>query len=156
MMLAIVLRLSLLVSLAVGAEDSWWKIIPEELRLVFSLVIFLVNLLVLAFFLYLAGLIVVGKKRALLTDAFTISLLGTILSTLILMFIPYRLIALILCIVIWLLLVKRLYETSWFGATAVSIMAIIIFLAVTILLASFFAILYVFEQFLLFTVFMIS
>lgn len=155
-MLTIVLQLLLLVSLTVGANDSWWKMIPEELRLVFSLVIFLVNLLVLAFFLYLAGLIVVGKKRALLTDAFTISLLGTILSTLFLMFIPYRLMALILCIVVWLLLVRRLYETSWLGAIAVSILAVMIFLAVTVLLALFFAILFVFEQFLLFTVFMIS
>jgi len=65
-------------SLIADAEGSWWRMIPEELRLVFSLVVFFVNLLVLAVVLYLAGLVVVGKKRALLTDAFIISFLGTV------------------------------------------------------------------------------
>ncbi|MGC9345335.1 MAG: hypothetical protein ACP5ER_00890 [Candidatus Bathyarchaeales archaeon] len=140
-------RLMLLRSLSVGTRGSLWEIIIEELgkelALIFSLALFFVNLLVLAVVLYLSGLIVVGKKRALLTDAFMISFLGTILSTLFLMFIPYRWIALVLSIVIWLLLIKRLYETGWLGSIAVGILAIIIFLVITILLALIFGILYI-------------
>jgi len=127
--------------------------IPEELRLIFSLAIFFVNLLVLAVVLYLAGLVVVGKKRALLADAFIISLLGTVVSTLLLMVIPNRVGALVISIVVWLLLIRRLYETGLLGATAVGIFAMIIFLAVTVLLALFFGILYtVSELFLSFAI----
>jgi len=79
-------------SLHLIARKSWWAIIPHEIRSVFVLVLFFVDLLVLTFVLYLAGLIVVGKKRTLWTDAFIISLLGTALSTLLLMFVPYPLI----------------------------------------------------------------
>jgi hypothetical protein len=150
MMLTNIIRFMLVGSLIADAEGSWWRMIPEELRLVFSLVIFFVNLLVLAVVLYLAGLVVVGKKRTLLTDAFIISFLGTVLSTLFLMFIPYRLIALVLCIFTWLLLIKRLYETGWLGAIAVGILAMIIFLAVTVLLALFFGILHIISKLLLF------
>jgi hypothetical protein len=143
MVLADLLRLVLLVSSSMGArgEGAWWNLIREDFRLIFSLTLFFVNLLVLAIVLYLAGLVVVGKKRALLTDAFIISLVGTVLSTVFFMFIPYRLVALLLGIITWLLLIKRLYGTGWIGAIGVGILAIIIFLAVTVLLALAFGIL---------------
>jgi len=151
MMLTYLLRLILLVNLSLAArrEGPWWDLIEDpQLRVIFSLVLFFVNLFVLAVVLYLAGLVVVGGKRALLSDAFLISFLGTVLSTVFFMFIPYSLIALALSIFVWLLLIKRLYETGWFGATAVGILAIIIFLVVTILLALAFGILYIiFERF---------
>lgn len=152
MMLTHPLRLLLLVSSSIGArgEGAWWDLIRADFRLIFSLTLFLVNLLVLTIVLYLEGLVVVGKKRALLTDAFIISLLGTVLSTLFFLFIPYRLLALALSIIVWLLAVKRLFETKWLGAIAVGISAMIIFLAVTVLLALFFGILEILiERFLL-------
>jgi len=134
------LRFVLLISLiAKGGGGSLRDIIFERLgmglAIIFSLVLFFASLLVLAVILYLAGLIVVGGKRARLTDALIISLLGSVLSTLFIMFIPYFLIALILSIITWLLLIKRLYETGWLGSLAVGILAIIIYLAVMILLA---------------------
>lgn len=142
--------LLLILSIAAQGEKSWWNLIREDLRVIFLLVLFLVNLLILAVVLYLAGLVVVGKKRALLSDAFIISLLGTVLSILFFMFLPYRLLALILSIIVWLLLIKRLYETGWLGAIAVGILAMVIFLAVTVLLALFFGIMeVVIERFLL-------
>lgn len=70
-----------------------------------------------------------------------ISLLGTVLSTLFAIFIPYGLIALFLGVLVWLLLIKRLFETRWLGAIAVGILAIIIFLAILLLLALAFGIL---------------
>jgi len=142
-MLTFLLRPLLLVSssIAAGGEGAWWDLIRADFRLIFSLTLFFVNLLVLALVLYLAGLVVVSRKRALLSDAFIISLLGTVLTTVFFMFIPYRLLALALGIITWLLLIKRLYGTGWIGAIGVGILAIIIFLTVTVLLALAFGIL---------------
>ena len=109
--------------------------------LAFSLTLFFINLLVLTALLYLAGLIVVGKKRALFSDAFIVSLLGTALSTLFLMFIPNPLVSLFLFIFVWLLLIKRFYETGWLGAIAVTILTVMAFLGVTIILALVFGLL---------------
>jgi len=94
----------------------------------------------MACFLYVAGLIVVGGKRARFTDAFLISLLGTVLSMIFVMFIPYPFIPLILNIFVWLLLIKRFYETGWLGAIAVGLLAMIIFLVVAIFVALIFGI----------------
>jgi hypothetical protein len=142
-MLANPMRLMLLASLElISSEDKpWWNLIQEDFRLIFSLTLFFVNLLILTIVLYLAGLLIFGKKRSLLSDAFMISLVGTVLSTVFFMLIPYRLVALFLGIITWLLLIKRLYETGWIGAIGVGILAIIIFLAVTLLLALVFGIL---------------
>jgi hypothetical protein len=129
------------VVLFVGFSLTAGKPLSEIISLAFFLTLFFIELLVSTVFLYLAGLIVVGKKRALLTDAFIISLLGTVLSTLFLMFIPYPLIKLFLFIFVWLLLIKRFYETGWLGAIAVAILTVIISLAITIILAQLFQIL---------------
>jgi hypothetical protein len=103
--------------------------------------------------LYLAGLVVAGKRRTLLSDAFLISLLGSVLSTVFFMFIPYRLIALALSIIVWLLLIKRFYKIGWLGAIAVGLLAVIVFLVVTVLLALIFGILtIVLERFLYFMI----
>lgn len=141
MVLTHLIQIILPAILAKAERGPWWEIIHPEIRIIFSLTLFFVNLFVLAVVLYLAGLVVVGGKRALFTDAFLISLLGTVLSTLFFLFIPYSLIALFLSIFVWLLLIKRLYETGWLSAIAVGILAIIIFLVVVILLALVFGIL---------------
>jgi hypothetical protein len=119
---------------------GWWDLIPIGLQLIFSLVLFLVNLIVLTFVLYFAGLIVVGGKKARFLDAFLISFLGTVLSAAFFLFIPYGLIALVLGIFVWLLLIKSLYETGWLGAIAVGFLAIIIFIVISIILALLFGI----------------
>ena len=118
-------------------------------NLAFGVVLFLVELLVLAVVLYIAGRVVVGKKRALFSDAFIIALLGTILSSIFMVFIPYNLLALLLSIFVWLLLIKRLYETGWLGAIAVGILAIIVFVVVLVLIALLFGILYLVVEWLL-------
>jgi hypothetical protein len=128
-------------SIEAVASKPWWELVPEESKLIFSLTIFFINLIVLTLVLYIAGLVVVGKKRALMTDAFLIALVGTVLSTAFFTFIPYGLIALVLAILAWLLLIKNLYETGWLSAIAVGIMAMIVFLAAAILIALIFGIL---------------
>jgi len=118
-------------------------------NLVFGIVLFFVELLVLAVVLYIAGRIVVGGKRALFSDAFIIALLGTILSGVFVVFIPYSLLALLLSVFVWLLLIKRLYETGWLGAIAVGILALIVFVVVLVLIALLFGILYLVFEWLL-------
>jgi len=141
-MLADVLQLIFLMSSSIGAkvEGAWWNLIRDDLRIIFALGLFFFNLLILAVFIYLAGLVVVGKKRALLSGAIIISLLGTVLSTLFFMFLPYRLLALALSVILWLLLIKRVYGIGWPTAIAVGSLAMVIFLAITVLLALFFGI----------------
>jgi hypothetical protein len=121
--------------LKTGKGPDWPWGLQEGLTLIFALVLFFASLFILAVVLYLAGIIVVGKKRALFSDAFIIALLGTVFTTLFVIFIPYPLIALILSLFVWLILIKRLYETGWLGAIAVGILVIMIYLAVLILLA---------------------
>ncbi|MCS7124508.1 MAG: hypothetical protein NZ932_03725 [Candidatus Bathyarchaeota archaeon] len=120
--------------LLVSARPNWSWGIREGLTLLFAIALFLIELVVLAVLLYLAGLIVVGKKRALFSDALIIALLGTVLSTLFVIFLP-NLIAFLLIVVTWLILIKRLFETGWLGAIAVGILIIIIYLAILVLLA---------------------
>lgn len=119
-------------------------------NLVFGVLWFFIELFVLSVVLYIAGRVVVGGKRALFSDAFIIALLGTILSSLFVVLIPWSLIALLLSIFAWLFLIKRLYETGWLGAIAVGIMTIIIFLAILILIALLFGILYLVLEWFLF------
>ncbi|MEM2971127.1 MAG: hypothetical protein QW270_01705 [Candidatus Bathyarchaeia archaeon] len=121
----------------------WWgdiqKAIGTLIAIAFFLVVFFASLFVLTIVFYVAGLLVVGKKRALMSDALLISLLGTILSTLFFMFIPGWL-ALAISILTWLLLIKRFYETSWLRAIAVGLLAAIIYVALILIIALIFGI----------------
>jgi len=76
---------------------------------------------------------VVGGRRALFSDAFLISLLGTIVGNICLLFFP-PVIGLILSLVVWLLLIRHYYETGWLGALAVAILAVIIFVVILFIL----------------------
>jgi len=112
---------------------------------------FIVNLIVLTIVLYVAGFIVVGKKRAEFLDAFVIALLGTVISTFFMVFltgIPILKfdgrkvtigagLGLMLSLVSYLLLIRHYYETGWLGALAVAIVAVIVFVVFTAILAAF-------------------
>lgn len=96
---------------------------------------FIVNLIVLTIVFYLAGIIVVGKKRALLTDAFVVALLGIVISTFFMAVLPGIVIftfddhklrfgsglGLLISFFVYLLLIRHYYETGWFGALADSV-----------------------------------
>jgi hypothetical protein len=136
------LQILLHFSLNLIAQRSWWEIIPEGVQLLFSFAVFFISLLVLAVVLYFAGLIIVGGRRARFSEAFLISLIGNVLSTVFFLFLPYSIISLLLSAIVWLLLIKRFYRTGWVGAVAVGILAVIVFLVVAIFLALFFGILW--------------
>ncbi|MEM2104605.1 MAG: hypothetical protein QW717_06935 [Candidatus Bathyarchaeia archaeon] len=125
----------ILLQLAFNAGKlSWQWGIREGLTVIFAFALFFIELIVLAFVTYLAGLVVVGRKRCRFSDAFMISLLGTVLSTLFVILLP-NWIAVPLSIIVWLLLIKRVYAIGWFRAIAVGILIVIIYLAVLIMVA---------------------
>ena len=98
----------------------------------FGIILFIMNLIIMTIVFYVAGVIVVGKRRALLSDAFVISLLGTVVGNICLLFFP-TIIGLLLSLLVWLLLIRHYYETGWLGALAVAILAVIIFVVVLLL-----------------------
>lgn len=131
-MIADLVHVPLIQTLGRERQEFWLRITGNIL---FGTLWFLLELLILTIVLYIAGRAVVGERRAKLSDAFILALLGTVLSSLFTIFIPYGLLALLLSILVWLLLIKRLYETSWIGALAVGVLAIIIFIAILFLMA---------------------
>lgn len=124
----------LLPSLVDFMGGNWWLQIPGEAELLFTVISFIINLIVMTVVFYVAGVIVVGKRRALFSDALVISLLGTVVGNICLLFFP-PVIGLILSLFVWLLLIKRYYETGWLGALAVAVLAVIIYVVVLIILA---------------------
>lgn len=117
--------------------------------LLLEIIRFIVNLVVLTIVFYMAGVIVVGKKRALLSDAFIIALLGIVITTFFMAFLPGQVIftfdshklrfgpglGLLISFIVYLLLIRHYYETSWLGALAVAILAVIIFVVLAFILA---------------------
>ena len=113
---------------------DWWLQILGETELFFTVILFIIHLIVMTVVFYVAGVIVVGGRRALFSDAFVISLLGTVVGNICSLFFP-PLIGLILSLFIWLLLIRRYYETGWLEALAVAILAVIIYVVVWVILA---------------------
>jgi len=113
--------------------------IPEFLVLLAGIVQFFGSLFVLTFVVYLAGLIVVGGRKARFSDAFLITVLGTFFASAILLFFPHWF-GLFISFVIWLALIKTFYETGWLGAIAVAIMVVIVELVIFVLVYLFFGI----------------
>jgi len=113
----------------------------ETETLVEPLLSFIVLLIIPTIIFYIAGRVVVGKKRALLRDAFVISLLGIIVMYVCLTFFASAYVfglsvGAILSLIVWLLLIRHYYETGWLGAIAVGIMAVIISIVILIILGS--------------------
>jgi len=121
-----------------GIARRWfWESLSSGVLLLFGIILFLLELMVLTVVFYISGLIVVGKKRAKLGDAFLISLLGTIVFNVFVMLIPV--LGLFIALLVWLALIKHYYETGWLGALAVAILAVLVYFALFILLLTIFS-----------------
>jgi hypothetical protein len=141
--------LNFLLAITPFARSLWDSVTKDLAGFLFVLAIFLVPLLILTVVLYLAGLLVVGGRRARFSDAFLIAFLGTIIGTITSLFIPSFLLLLVIEIIVWLALIKHFYETGWSGALAVAILSVIVFIVILFILAAVFAISFVlFEKFL--------
>ncbi|MGQ9461098.1 MAG: hypothetical protein ACUVRA_07700 [Candidatus Bathyarchaeaceae archaeon] len=121
-------------SLADFIRRNVWLQISGEAELLFAIVLFIMNLIILTIVFYVAGIIVVGKRRALFSDAFVISLLGTLVMGICLQFFGL-IVGGILALIVWLLLIRHYYETGWLGAIAVGIMALIVSIVVLVVIS---------------------
>ncbi len=106
----------------------------ELADVVFSIISFAVIFTVLSVVLYIAGNIVVGKKRTTLKDAFTISVLGTLVLIVCSSVFRFE-VASVLSLIGWLLLVRYYYETDVLGSIAVGATSVVVSLVVLYILS---------------------
>ncbi len=93
----------------------------------------IVPTIILSPVLWLSGRIVVGKEKAKFTDAVWAVLIGTFIGS-IFAAIFTGIIASIIQLVIWFALVKHFFDCGWLKALAISILAVLIFIAIAVLL----------------------
>jgi len=129
--------------LAGGSQNQFRNLINKlieavgfGLAILVAIAVFLIHVLILSAVIYIAGLMVVGGRKATFGDAFKISLLGTVLGELIYAAISFfvPLVGLIVYILIWLALIKQYFETGWLNALAIGILAVIVRIALIIIM----------------------
>ena len=103
-------------------------------ELLFSIISFAIILLVLSVVFYLAGNVVVGRKRAHFKDALAISVLGTLVLIVCLSVFSLE-IAIFLSLFAWILLVRHYYETGILGAIAVGLTSVIVAVVILVILS---------------------
>ena len=134
--------LTIMQLLACGSQNQFRNLINKlieavgfGLAILVAIAVFLIHVLILSVVIYIAGLMVVGGRKATFGDAFKISLLGTVLGgliyTAISFFVP--LLGLIVYVLIWLALIKQYFETGWLNALAIGILAVIVWIALIII-----------------------
>jgi len=89
----------------------------------------IINTLIVAPVLWLAGRALVGKDKAKFTDAIWIVVLGTVIGTFFGAFFK-GIIATIILLVMWLALVKHFFDCGWLKALVISILAVVIFVVI--------------------------
>lgn len=94
----------------------------------------IINTIILSPVLWLSGRAIVGKDKAKFTDAIWIIVLGTVIGTLFGALFS-GIMALIIQLILWLALVKHFFDCGWLKALVISIIAVIIFAAITAVLA---------------------
>ena len=112
------------------------KLLPEfDLTVIlFSVISFAIIFAVLSVVFYLAGNIVVGRNRVSFKDAFTISVLGTLIFIVCLSVFSLE-VAAVLSLIAWLLLVRYYYETGLVGSIAVGVTSVIVAVAILAILS---------------------
>jgi hypothetical protein len=93
----------------------------------------IVSVIVVTPALWLSGRGIVGKDKARFIDAVWIIILGIVVGTIIGAFV-IGIIGSIIQLVLWLALVKHFFDSGWLQALAISIVAVIIFVVITIIL----------------------
>ncbi len=93
----------------------------------------IVPTIILSPILWLSGRLVVGKEKAKFMDAVWTILIGTFIGS-IFAAIFSGIIASIIQLIIWLALVKHFFDCGWLKTLAISILAVLIFIAIAVLL----------------------
>ena len=90
--------------------------------------------------LWISGRLIAGKDKAKFTDALWIVLLGSIINTVVSLFIG-NIIATIVLLIVWLALIKHFFDCGWLKAFAIAVVAVVIFAIVVAVLSIIFGIL---------------
>jgi hypothetical protein len=101
-------------------------------ELVAALVEFIITLLVMGFVLYVAGRLVVGEK-ATFGGAVMIAFLGSIVSFILNLIIPF--IGGFLALLAWWFIIKGKFDTGYWAALAIGILAVIISFVIRVVVA---------------------
>jgi hypothetical protein len=95
----------------------------------------IVNIIVIAPALWIAGRLLAGKDKAKFTDAIWIVVLGTVISTLFQAVFELGIISALILLIILLGLVKHFFDTGWLKALAIAIVAVIIWIVIAVIIA---------------------
>ena len=96
---------------------------------------FAASLIVITIIFYITDRTMVRKKQALLNDAFVISFVGALVGTIFTLTLPWFGVGAILSLIVWLLLIRRYYETNWLKSFAFAILAAIMYAAISFISA---------------------
>lgn len=95
----------------------------------------IVNIIVIAPALWIAGRLLAGKAKAKFTDALWIVVLGTVIGGIILfLFAGLGFIAPIIVLFIWLALVKHFFDTGWIRAFIIAVAAVLIWVVIAVII----------------------
>ena len=92
-----------------------------------------VSTVVIAPSLWIAGRVMVGKEKALLTDAVWIVAAGTVLGAILQALFSGRIAGLAQSI-LWLYLIKEKYETGWGTSLVITLLTVIVFIGIGVVL----------------------
>ena len=94
----------------------------------------IVNIIILAPVLWIAGRLLAGKDKAKFTDALWIVVLGTVIGG-VFTYLFDGIIAGLIVLFIWLALVKHFFDTGWLKAFAIAVVAVIIWIVIAVIIA---------------------
>lgn len=94
----------------------------------------IVNVIIVAPVLWIAGRLIAGKGKAKFTDAIWIVVLGVVLGVIVGVFLS-GLVAALVMFIVWLALIKHFFDCGWIQAFAIAILAVIIFIIIGVILA---------------------
>lgn len=93
----------------------------------------IVEIIIVAPVLWIAGRLLAGKEKAKFTDAVWIVVLGVILGAVISIFL-HGLIGALVSFIVWLALIKHFFDCGWLKAFLIAILAAIIFIIIAVII----------------------
>ncbi|MEM2276051.1 MAG: hypothetical protein QXM98_03025, partial [Thermoproteota archaeon] len=93
----------------------------------------IVEIIIVAPVLWIAGRLIVGKEKAKFTDAIWIVVLGVILGAVVGAFL-HGLIGALVSFIVWLALIKHFFDCGWLKAFIVAVLAAIIFIIIAVII----------------------
>ncbi|MEM1557111.1 MAG: hypothetical protein QXT26_01095 [Thermoproteota archaeon] len=94
----------------------------------------IVEVIIVAPVLWIAGRLLVGKEKAKFTDAIWIVVLGVVLGTIIGTFL-HGLIGALVTFIVWLALIKHFFDCGWLKAFLIAVLAAIIFIVIAVIIS---------------------